>query len=169
MRAGRLISLVLILQRNGRVTAAALGEQLEVSERTVMRDIEALSEAGIPVYASRGIGGGFQLIDGYNSSLADATTWRLKRTRGPTRRATIRISPEGRRLAAVLARPQPLRIRPAGADDGQGWLTATFRLDSLESATIDIVSLGPHIEGLQPQELRHAVADWAERTANIYR
>ena len=60
MRAGRLITLLLILQRRGRVTAGELATELEVSERTVLRDIEALSGAGVPVYATRGPGGGFQ-------------------------------------------------------------------------------------------------------------
>ena len=65
MRAGRLISLVSILGREGRTTAASLAERLEVSERTILRDLEVLSGSGVPVYAVRGPGGGFQLLEGY--------------------------------------------------------------------------------------------------------
>jgi len=63
MRADRLLSLLMVLQIKGRATAQELAERLEVSERTIYRDIEALSIAGIPVYAERGPGGGCVLAD----------------------------------------------------------------------------------------------------------
>jgi predicted DNA-binding transcriptional regulator YafY len=68
MRADRLISLVLLLQRHGKLSAYELAEKLEVSERTIHRDINALSFAGIPVYGEPG-GGGFSLLDSYQTSL----------------------------------------------------------------------------------------------------
>lgn len=58
MRADRLISILLLLQNHGRLTTRELAARLEVSERTIHRDMEALSASGIPVYAERGTGGG---------------------------------------------------------------------------------------------------------------
>jgi predicted DNA-binding transcriptional regulator YafY len=69
MRADRLVSLVLLLRRRGRLTAETLARELEVSTRTVLRDIEALSAAGVPVYAERGRHGGFVLSPGFRTEL----------------------------------------------------------------------------------------------------
>lgn len=73
MRADRLISLLMLLQTRGRLTAQELAQRLEVSERTIYRDLEALSSAGIPVYTERGPGGGISLVDGYQTRLTGLT------------------------------------------------------------------------------------------------
>src|SRR4051812_41328347 len=120
MRAGRLVSLMLLLQDGRRHTAADLARKLEVSERTVLRDLDELSGAGVPVYATRGRAGGFQLVDGYRSELTAPADRERRPPSDRSRRAVVRISPEGRRLATMLGRLQPLRVRRAVPADDEG-------------------------------------------------
>src|SRR5262249_27006365 len=86
---------------------------------------------------------------------------------GGTGRMTVRVTPEGRRVAAILGYLQPLRVRPGQSDDAE-WVTATCRMRSVPSMAVEVLALGPHVEGVAPDVLRAHVADLARRTSHLY-
>ena len=191
MRASRLVTLLGLLQARGRMSTRQLAAELEVCERTVLRDIEALGSAGIPVYPTRGRHGGFELLDGFTTDLPGLTRRRAApalsgatRSRrhaapapadpGGVQRALIRLSPRGRRLAALLGRPAGLHIlRPAAPAAGRaagraGWIDAWVRIESPEAALLDLLALGAEVEVVRPPELRAELARVARRIVDLH-
>lgn len=170
MRAGRLLSLLLVLQNGGRVTARELAERLQVSERTVLRDIEVLSGAGVPVYSIRGQNGGFELLDTFQQEVPPLPAGLLP-GRGPLRRVRVRISPGSLQLALLQGRPEGWRPRPSFEPDPDrpDWIEGTFRFDSYDGAVRELLAIGPDVEVLLPVELRAAMADIGARLSDLHR
>jgi predicted DNA-binding transcriptional regulator YafY len=131
MRADRLVAALLLLQARGRVTAAELAKELEVSVKTARRDLESLSTAGLPVYAQPGRGGGWQLLGGGRTDLSGlnaAETRALFLLAGPH----TRLAPEARSALRKLVRalPEPFREHASAAAeavvlDAAGWGAAS--------------------------------------------
>ncbi|MFI7409892.1 helix-turn-helix transcriptional regulator [Streptomyces sp. NPDC049627] len=120
MRAARLIKMVLLLQSRPSMTAAELARELEVSERTVTRDAQALSEAGVPVYADRGRAGGYRLIGGYRTRLtglarSEAEALFLSGVPGALREMGLEDAASAARLKVSAALLPSLRDAPRTA------------------------------------------------------
>ena len=149
MRADRLVSILLMLQMRGQVTAAQVAEELEISERTARRDLEALSMAGVPVYSQQGRGGGWRLAGGGRIDLSGLNADEARALfllAGPRAGASPQVRSALRKLLSAL--PEPLRPGAESAADSvvidaSGWdrtpaeLRRPPMLEAIEAATVD--------------------------------
>jgi predicted DNA-binding transcriptional regulator YafY len=155
------------------MTAAQLAAELEVSQRTILRDIEELSAAGFPVYSVRGSVGGFELLGGSGLDLPVPNPKRPVRPSGGTGvRARIRLSPRGRQLAVLGGRLEGLQVRRPGrrpVAHRAGWMEAWLPVSSPSSAVAEILALAAEAEVVAPAELRDLVRQTAVRIAELHR
>lgn len=149
MRADRLVATLLMLQSRGQVTAAEVAAELEVSERTARRDLEALGMSGVPVYSRQGRNGGWQLLGGARTDLSGLTAPEARAlflVAGPASAATPQVKAALRKLLRAL--PEPFRDEAEAASsaviiDHAGWgrhggaRPAPAHLESLQQAIIE--------------------------------
>lgn len=151
MRADRLVATLLLLQARGRVTAAEVAQELEVSERTARRDLEALGMAGIPVYSQAGRGGGWSLLGGARTDLSGLTAAEARTlflVAGPSSAATPEAKSALRKLVQAL--PETFRADAEAAAaavviDPSSWggrpVAPPPFLDELQRAVVDGVQV----------------------------
>ncbi|SDG56100.1 Predicted DNA-binding transcriptional regulator YafY, contains an HTH and WYL domains [Lentzea fradiae] len=116
MGTDRLVAVLLLLQRREHVTAAEVARELEVSERTARRDLDALARAGVPLYSTQGRGGGWRLVGGARTDLSGLTASEARAlflVAGPASAATPAVKAALRKL--VLALPEPFRVQAEAA------------------------------------------------------
>ncbi|MFI1400096.1 helix-turn-helix transcriptional regulator [Streptomyces sp. NPDC020681] len=142
MRADRLVAALLFLQTRGRVTVSELAAELEVSERTARRDLEALATAGIPVYSQRGRGGGWSLVGGARTDLSGLTADEIRALfliAGPSS-----TTPEMRTALRKLVRALPSTLRSGAEAASQAGVT-----DDTDWSRSPVTAAPPHLDALQ--------------------
>jgi predicted DNA-binding transcriptional regulator YafY len=130
MRTSRLLSILILLQTRGRITADALADEFRVSVRTIYRDVDELAAAGIPVQSDRGPGGGFHLLDGYRTRLTGLAADEVEAMLLiglPAQAAALGLGP-----SAQQARGKLLASLPAAMGEGAGRIGARFHLDPVD-------------------------------------
>lgn len=140
MRASRLVSLLLLLQTRGQLTAAEIADRMEVSIRTVHRDVASLAAAGVPVETVRGPAGGYRLAGGYRTRLtgltADEAEALFAGMSGPVAELGLGHEVAAARLKLLAALPAELQERASRAEklfhlDTRGWFRAEDRVPHL--------------------------------------
>jgi predicted DNA-binding transcriptional regulator YafY len=148
MRADRLVAILLLLQQREQVTASEVALELEVSERTARRDLDALAMAGVPVYSLQGRGGGWRLVGGARTDLSGLTASEARAlflVAGPASTATPAVKAALRKLVRAL--PEPIRDEAEAAAtsvvvDPRRWGASQFEsrpprfLDALQEAVV---------------------------------
>ena len=127
MRASRLLSILITLQLRGRVSARELAARFEVSKRTIYRDVDELSAAGVPIYAERGAAGGFALLDGWRTQLTGMTPGEAEALAFAGLPATAAALGLGADAAA--ARLKVLAALPSTSSEGARRVAERFHLD----------------------------------------
>ena len=137
MRASRLVSFLLVLQTRGQLTAAELSESLEVSERTVQRDAQALAASGVPIVSLRGPAGGYRLDRGYRTKLTGLDAPEAEALFvGPAAELGLGRELAAARLKLLAALPSDLQERASRASqlfhvDMRGWFREEDRVPNL--------------------------------------
>jgi predicted DNA-binding transcriptional regulator YafY len=147
MRADRLVATLLFLQSRGRVTAAEVADELEVSIRTARRDLEALSVAGIPVYSQPGRGGGWSLVGGARTDLSGLTADEARTLfliAGPS----SAVTPEAKAALRKLVQALPETFREEAEKAASAIVLDPARWGDTAPPT------PPHLEALQEAVLR---------------